>query len=40
MVHIGDLFADANVFVMPAFQRAFCWDDETAAQLYDASAPQ
>jgi Protein of unknown function DUF262/Protein of unknown function (DUF1524) len=35
MVHIGELFADANVFVMPAFQRPFCWDEETAAQLYD-----
>ena len=35
MVHVGELFADANVFVMPAFQRPFCWDDETAAQLYD-----
>jgi hypothetical protein len=35
MVHIGDLFADANVFVMPPFQRPYCWDEETAAQLYD-----
>jgi len=35
MVHIGDLFADANVFVMPAFQRPYCWSEDTAAQLYD-----
>jgi hypothetical protein len=35
MVHVGELFADANVFVMPAFQRPFCWDEDTAAQLYD-----
>jgi hypothetical protein len=35
MVHVGDLFADANVFVMPPFQRPYCWDEETAAQLYD-----
>ncbi|XSG81613.1 MAG: DUF262 domain-containing protein [Methyloligella sp. ZOD6] len=35
MMRIGDLFADASVFDMPDFQRPFCWDEETAAQLYD-----
>jgi uncharacterized protein with ParB-like and HNH nuclease domain len=35
MVRIGELFSDANVFVMPPFQRPYCWDDDTAAQLYD-----
>jgi hypothetical protein len=35
MVRIGELFSDTNVFVMPAFQRAYCWDDDTAAQLCD-----
>jgi Protein of unknown function DUF262 len=34
MVHIGELFADANVFVMPPFQRPYCWGEE-ASQLYD-----
>lgn len=32
--HIGELFADANVFVMPPFQRPYCWGEE-ASQLYD-----
>lgn len=35
MLRIGELLADATIFVMPTFQRPFCWDDDTAAQLYD-----
>jgi uncharacterized protein with ParB-like and HNH nuclease domain len=35
MMRIGELFSDAAVFVMPAFQRPYCWDEDTAAQLYD-----
>ncbi len=35
MVRIGELFSDADVFVMPPYQRPYSWDEETAAQLYD-----
>jgi uncharacterized protein with ParB-like and HNH nuclease domain len=35
MLRIGELLSDATVFDMPAFQRPFCWDEDTAAQLYD-----
>jgi hypothetical protein len=35
MLRIGELFSDASVFEMPAFQRPYCWDEDTAAQLYD-----
>jgi hypothetical protein len=35
MKRIGELFSDAAVFVMPAFQRPYCWDEDAAAQLYD-----
>ena len=35
MLRIGELFADSATYVMPGFQRPFCWDDDTAGQLYD-----
>ncbi len=35
MLRIGELLSDATVFEMPAFQRPYCWDEATAAQLYD-----
>ena len=35
MLRIGELFCDAAVFTMPPFQRPYCWDEATAAQLYD-----
>jgi hypothetical protein len=35
MIRVAELFSDASVFEMPAFQRPFCWDEDTAAQLHD-----
>ena len=35
MLRIGELFSDASVFIMPPFQRPYCWDDDTAVQLYE-----
>lgn len=35
MLRIGELFSDSATYVMPGFQRPYCWDDDTAGQLYD-----
>ena len=35
MLRIGELFSDAATYFMPGFQRPYCWDEQTAAQLYD-----
>lgn len=35
MLRVGELFCDAAVFTMPPFQRPYCWDEDTAGQLYD-----
>ena len=35
MIRIGELFSDAAAFEMPAFQRPYRWDEDTAAQLHD-----
>lgn len=35
MLRVGELFCDAAVFAMPPFQRPYCWDEDTAGQLYD-----
>jgi hypothetical protein len=35
MLRVGELFSDSACYVMPEFQRPYCWDEDTAGQLYD-----
>ena len=38
MIRIGELFSDAAAFEMPAFQRPYCWDEDTAGLVSDVTS--
>lgn len=35
MLSVAELFSDSAIYVMPSFQRPYCWDEDAAGQLYD-----